>query len=137
MTPLTTDDHDRWNALIRLCLRDVPPKPLAIRRAAKRCQAVRGDRSRGASMPDGYCFADSCFARLVRDGSAYSGDHAAFWALQQFAEACWAVLAELPPPVPPKPKRIFRRGRKGVLRPRPRLTTRATPRWMSRADLNN
>lgn len=137
MKPLTTEDHDRWSALIALCLRDRPPKPLAIQRAAKRCQAVRGDRSRGASMPEGHCHAESCFARLVRDGLAYDGSPAAFWALTRFAEACWAVMAELPPPVPPRPGKPIRRGRRRALRFRPKVAMRSMPRWMSRADLNN
>lgn len=137
MKPLTTEDHDRWNALIALCLRDKPPKPLAIQRAAKRCQAVRGDRSRGASMPEGHCHVDSCFARLVHDGLIYAGTSDAFWALQRFAEACWAVLADMPAPVAPKAAKPIRRGRKSVFRPRSRATQAQKPRWMTRADLNN
>ncbi len=141
MKPLTTEDHDRWNALIGLCLRDVPPKPLAIRRAAKRCRAVRGDRSLGASMPEGHCHRESCFARLVSDGEGFDGDDAAFWALKRFAEACWAVLADMPEPVTPKPKKRPRRGRTGAFRARPQRAGKPVgaqkPRWMSRADLNN
>ncbi|MCR6658000.1 MAG: hypothetical protein NVV72_01150 [Asticcacaulis sp.] len=88
-------------------------------------------------MPEGHCHAESCFARLVRDGLAYDGSAAAFWALTRFAEACWAVMAELPPPVPPCLRKPTRRGRKSAFRYRPRAMSAPKPRWLSRADLNN
>lgn len=134
---LTTEDHERWGALIELCLRVRPASVFAIQRAAAKCRARRGDKTCGATTPEGHRYADSCFWRLLTDASAYEGGEVGLYALRTFAAACRDVLAALPEPRPPKPAKPARWKRKSFRASGRKGWAAQNARWLNRADLNN